>query len=115
MEPDQTIATLPRQFLRPLMCLALTSGRSYGYQLSERVVELGLQPIDTAAIYRMLRSMEHDGLVDSEWESSETGPRRRVYELTDDGHRAATRHAGELAALRDRLDEAIATTVAHRR
>ncbi|MBT8208399.1 MAG: helix-turn-helix transcriptional regulator, partial [Acidimicrobiia bacterium] len=36
-------------------------------------------------LYRTLRAMEHDGLVASVWDSSEVGPPRRVYSLTEDG------------------------------
>lgn len=110
--PDvRTGVSLPRQFLRPLLKIALTAGPSYGYELTERLHKLGLQLIDTAAIYRMLRSMEHERLVESRWESSDAGPKRRVYELTGRGEVAARDGATELAAIRDLLDHAVGITM----
>lgn len=102
-----TSASLPRQFLRPLLFVALTTGSSYGYELTERLHDLGLSMIDTAAIYRMLRGMEHEQLVDSWWESSAAGPRRRVYQLTDSGLAAAGDHVKNLVAIRDLLGHAV--------
>ena len=103
--------SLPRQFLRPLLTIALTGGASYGYELAERLHQLGLQMIDTAAVYRMLRTMEHERLVESWWESSAAGPRRRVYELTTSGSVAAQNHAHDLAEIRDLLDHAVNLTM----
>ena len=100
-------ALLPRHFLRPLLTISLTTRPSYGYELTEQIHELGLHMIDTAAIYRMLRAMEHEGLVESWWESSDAGPRRRVYELTNSGHVSARDHTNDLAAIRDLLDQAV--------
>ncbi len=99
--------SLPRQFLRPLLTIALTAGDSYGYELTERLHQLGLKMIDTAAIYRMLRTMEHEGLVESWWELSDAGPRRRVYELTESGRIRARESADDLASVRDLLDHAV--------
>jgi DNA-binding PadR family transcriptional regulator len=36
-------------------------------------------------IYRHLRELEADGLVQSEWQTEGTGPARRIYRLTSDG------------------------------
>ena len=69
--------------------IALTTGPSYGYELTERLNAQGLHMIDTAAIYRMLRGMEHESLVESWWETSASGPHRRVYKLTAPGNAAA--------------------------
>lgn len=100
-------SVLPRQFLRPLLMIALTSGSSYGYELTERLHDLGLHMIDTAAIYRMLRGMEHDSLVESRWETSASGPQRRVYQLTPSGHVAAHENVDDLLAIRELLDRAV--------
>jgi len=36
-------------------------------------------------IYALLRRLETDSLVVSDWDIQETGPARRIYHLTDDG------------------------------
>ncbi|HZI37735.1 MAG TPA: helix-turn-helix transcriptional regulator, partial [Acidimicrobiia bacterium] len=40
---------------------------------------------DAASVYRALRLLEHDGAVTSSWRTSDTGPARRVYNLTETG------------------------------
>lgn len=97
-------SSLPRHFLRAALHIALTSGRSHGYELVEQVKLFGLATVDLAGIYRSLKSMEHDGLLSSEWENSELGPPRRVYELTSLGHRATDHHRSALRTARDHLD-----------
>jgi len=36
---------------------------------------------DTVAVYRALRAMERDGLVESRWDEPVAGPARRIYSL----------------------------------
>jgi len=60
---------------------------SYGYELMERLEEeFGFEQIISAgSLYRTLRRMEQEGLCKSEWETSEGGPARRVYSITEAG------------------------------
>ena len=104
IEPNGVDSSLPRHFLRAALHIALSSGRSHGYELVEQVKLFGLATVDLAGIYRSLKSMEHDGLVSSEWENSELGPPRRVYELTSLGDRATDHHRSALRTARDHLD-----------
>lgn len=76
---------LPRNYLRPCLLLLIAERPSHGYDLLERLEELGMAATDPGGLYRMLRSMERDDLVDSEWETSSAGPARRVYTVTDEG------------------------------
>ncbi|MDQ3980396.1 MAG: PadR family transcriptional regulator [Actinomycetota bacterium] len=70
--------------LRTALLVLLAERESHGYDLASRLAELGLAP-DTAALYRMLRSMDHRGELCSAWDASSHGPARRVYALTDEG------------------------------
>ncbi|MBW3667130.1 MAG: helix-turn-helix transcriptional regulator, partial [Actinobacteria bacterium] len=76
---------LPRNYLRPCLLLLIAEQPSHGYDLLERLEELGMAATDPGGLYRMLRSMERDDLVDSEWETSSAGPARRVYTVTAEG------------------------------
>lgn len=76
---------LPRNYLRPCLLLLLSEMPSHGYDLLERLGQLGLPAADPGGLYRMLRTLERGGLVTSRWETSETGPARRTYELTHEG------------------------------
>jgi DNA-binding PadR family transcriptional regulator len=56
---------------------------------------------DPGAIYRTLRTMEENRLVQSEWDTTGTGPAKRIYVLTDDGREHM---ACWLDALKERRD-----------
>lgn len=84
-EWDDVEGGLPRNYLRPCLLLLIAERPSHGYDLLERLEDLGMAATDPGGLYRMLRSMERDDLVDSEWETSSAGPARRVYTVTDEG------------------------------
>ncbi len=88
---------LPRAYLRPCLLLLLAEGTSHGYELLEQVADLGLDRVDPGGLYRCLRAMDEEGLVRSTWEPSTSGPARRTYELTDEGHEWLHLLAGSLA------------------
>jgi poly-beta-hydroxybutyrate-responsive repressor len=41
--------------------------------------------MNPGTLYRTLRQMEKDGVVESSWETSRGGPARRMYSITDAG------------------------------
>jgi PadR family transcriptional regulator PadR len=43
--------------------------------------------IDMGNLYRILRSLERDGLVDSAWDDDAPGPAKRIYVITESGLR----------------------------
>ena len=75
---------LPKNFLQPCLLLLVLEQPGYGYDLVGRLKPLGIND-DAASVYRALRLLEHDGAVTSSWRTSETGPARRVYNLTETG------------------------------
>jgi len=76
---------LPKNFLRPCLLLLLREQPGHGYDLLERLGPLGFTRDDPGRLYRSLRGLEADGLVRSRWEESDSGPDRRIYELTRPG------------------------------
>ena len=58
---------------------------AYGYQLVQELGKAGLPGFDSTTVYRTLRQLERDGLVSSFWDTSESGPARRRYALTNSG------------------------------
>lgn len=82
---DATHSGMPRSFLRPILLLLLAERPCHGYELLEQIAELGLERTDAGGLYRALRAMEQEGLVESWWEESATGPARRSYLVTDEG------------------------------
>jgi len=74
-----------KNWLVPILLLMLREWSSYGYELMERVATFGLAAMNPGTFYRTLRQMEKDGMVQSSWDTSETGPARRMYSITEAG------------------------------
>ena len=90
-------------YCRPAVLLLLSEYDSHGYELVERLDDLGFASRDTrdsATIYRMLRSMEKEGLTTSSWDVSKVGPPRRVYSITAYGRQFL--HDSKFALVRQR-------------
>jgi PadR family transcriptional regulator PadR len=73
-------------FAQPRLLLELAKKPAHGYELIERLSQEESASPDPGNFYRVLRSLEEDGLVCSTWETPNSGPARRIYELTDQGY-----------------------------
>ena len=103
--PHALSSGLPKDFLRPCLLLLLREdGEAHGYELLESVCAFGFDRSDPGALYRSLRRLEKDGLVQSGWRDSATGPRKRVYSLTEGGIAELDRRASDLADGERRID-----------
>lgn len=78
---------LPRGYLRACLLLLVAEEPVHGYELLSHLGELGLCTPDAASVYRMLRSLDEEDLVQSWWSSSSAGPARRLYQATAAGRR----------------------------
>ena len=68
------------------MLLTLREGPSYGYEMLGQMAKVfGPEAESVGTVYRTLRQMERDRLVKSCWETSISGPARRVYTITELG------------------------------
>jgi PadR family transcriptional regulator, regulatory protein PadR len=85
MASEQKVEARPRNWLTPVTLVLLREESSYGYELMERLEEFGFEQINAGTLYRSLRWTEKEGLCKSEWETSESGPARRMYSITEDG------------------------------
>ena len=70
----------------------------HGYELIERLPEVagGETQVDVGNLYRLLRGLEEEGMVTSEWSADLPGPAKRTYELTDAGRDLLDRWANSL-------------------
>jgi PadR family transcriptional regulator, regulatory protein PadR len=74
------------RFGEPALLLLLSERPTHGYELLERLPPLlGEERVDVGNLYRVLRALEEDGVVTSEWQADLPGPAKRTYALTDDG------------------------------
>jgi poly-beta-hydroxybutyrate-responsive repressor len=75
----------PRNWLVPYLLLILRDWSSYGFDMLERLQTFGFAAMNPGSLYRILRQMEKDGMVSSMWDTSNAGPARRMYTLTQAG------------------------------
>ena len=85
------------RFVEPSLLLLLRERPLHGYDLLERIPELGVEGrVDIGNLYRLLRALEQEGLVRSEWSAELPGPAKRTYELTEEGRKLLDRWAEAL-------------------
>lgn|SRR5690625_188863 len=83
---DQQIENLQQELRRGVITLATLSQLSdpqYGYSLVTTLKEKGLS-VEAGTLYPLLRRLEKQGLLKSEWDTTETRPRKYYY-LSDIG------------------------------
>lgn len=74
------------RFAEPAALLALRGGESHGYDLAEAVATIaGAERVDYGNLYRLLRRLEAEDLVESEWKHDEPGRDKRTYRITEEG------------------------------
>lgn len=95
---------LPRHFLQACLLLLIDAKPAYGYTLRDQLVAFGIVQNDWSQLYRTLRTMEKSGLALSCWTTSEAGPARRTYHLTDKGAEHLRTWAEGMAAAQPLVD-----------
>lgn len=86
MNHDEIVSGLVQELRRgTLILLVLSQLKSpkYGYNLVKDLQECGI-PIEANTLYPLMRRLESQGLLASEWETSEAKP-RKYYKITSDG------------------------------
>jgi PadR family transcriptional regulator, regulatory protein PadR len=71
----------------PLVLAILAEGDSYGYAILQRVRELSGGDLEwtDGMLYPVLHRLEKAGLIESRWETAETGRKRKYYRVTGAG------------------------------
>jgi DNA-binding PadR family transcriptional regulator len=85
-ETGESINQLRLELRRGIVVLAVLSQMDtarYGYSLIQRLAEQGLD-IEEGTLYPLLRRLEKQGLLESEWEVSEARP-RKYYRISPAG------------------------------
>ncbi|MEO3742229.1 PadR family transcriptional regulator [Plantactinospora sp. B5E13] len=73
----------------------------YGYALLQRLTGHGF-PVDANTLYPLLRRLEEQGLLTSEWNTEESRP-RKFYRTSDQGESMLRRLLDDLAAVQTSL------------
>src|SRR5829696_2316558 len=73
-----------------LILKAVSLGKLHGYAVLLRIEQIsgGALLVQQGALYQALARLEHRGLIDSEWGTSENNRRAKYYRLTVGGRRA---------------------------
>jgi len=99
-----TVGARLERFTEPVVLASLRDGPTHGYDLAESLRSwVPVQQIDLGNLYRMLRSMENEGIVRSNWSDSGPGRAKRMYELTDDGAQLLEAWLAALRSTRDTI------------
>ena len=85
--------------------LAQLRAEHYGYTLRKALAELGLE-IDEGTLYPLLRRLESQGLLTSEWRE-EDKREKRFYRLSPEGRTILKQLLEEWRALNDALDNIV--------
>lgn len=81
------------RLVRPVLLRILAVEPLHGYLIAQRLGELAMfrdQPADPTGLYRALKDMEREGLVTSAWDTGDSGPARRRYQITERGRHCLT-------------------------
>ena len=96
---------LEQELRRGVVVLAVLSQLReprYGYDLRQSLVEVGL-PIEEGTLYPLLRRLEAQGVLSSEWRTAEGKP-RRYYGLSAEGRSLYERLKGTWRGLNDVME-----------
>ena len=103
-ELDEQFDNLRLELRRGVVVLAVLSQMDtarYGYSLIQRLAERGLD-VEEGTLYPLLRRLEKQGFLRSEWNTDDSRP-RKYYVTSADGRAAASRLAAEWSALNGAL------------
>ena len=86
--PSNHDAQLLKGVLSLLLLQLLAERESYGYEVVQRLREVGLADILEGTVYPALSRLEREGRVSARLVSSPSGPARKYYRPTPAGHQA---------------------------
>jgi PadR family transcriptional regulator len=88
---------------KPLVLAILRRGENYGYQIIQSVRELSGGKLEWSEpmLYPLLKRMERDGLIRSEWKLTENNRFRRYFRLTEQGLREQEQDRAEWSMVND--------------
>src|SRR5512140_3793982 len=106
MEQDQYLENLIQELRRGMIVLAVLSqlkDEQYGYSALKLLAEKGLE-VDQGTLYPLLRRLEMQGLLESNWRIEEARP-RRYYVISAEGKKALPRLKDEWEKMSDMLNK----------
>lgn len=107
---EEIISNLTMELRRGTLVLCVLSQlekEQYGYSLVQNLAERGMI-IDQSTLYPLLRRLEKQGLLDSNWSLDESRP-RRYYVLNEKGRRVLNSLIGEWTDMNNTITKLLET------
>jgi PadR family transcriptional regulator PadR len=101
---DALLAQMRRGTLQYCVLSLLAEEERYGFDLVRGLAEMDGMVTSEGTIYPLLSRLRRDGLVESTWQESPSGPPRRYYRLTQAGRAALEAFRLEWRRFRDAVD-----------
>jgi PadR family transcriptional regulator PadR len=101
---DALIPQMRRGTLQYCVLAVLAASERYGFDLVRSLAEVDGMVTSEGTIYPLLSRLRRDGLVESTWRESPSGPPRRYYRLTEGGREALDGFRSEWRRFRDAVD-----------
>jgi poly-beta-hydroxybutyrate-responsive repressor len=93
------------KLIQPGLLLFVYMKPSHGYELIQNYNKLhSNEEVEPGTIYRNLRRMEKNGFLISSWQTSESGPARRLYQITEKGIKALDEAAIKIEQQKNQLE-----------
>jgi PadR family transcriptional regulator PadR len=108
---ETAISQLRRGVLEFCVLALLGDGERYSYELVRALADADGLVTTEGTLYPLLGRLRRDGVVDTTWRESPSGPPRRYYRLTPDGHVALAGFVIEWTRFRDSVDALLANGV----
>jgi PadR family transcriptional regulator PadR len=103
-ERSALLTQMRRGALEYCVLALLRDGERYGFELVRRLAEADSLVTSEGTVYPLLSRLRRDGVVETTWRESSTGPPRRYYRLTRTGHMALELFTEEWRRFRDVVD-----------
>lgn len=79
------LTELLKGVLEGLVLEKISKGETYGYEITNYLIDLGFEDIVEGTVYTVLIRLERKGYLTVEKRKSELGPPRKFYSLNDEG------------------------------
>lgn len=110
MVADGLLAQMRRGTLQYCVLALLADEERYGFDLVRALGEVDGMVTSEGTIYPLLSRLRRDGLVESTWRESDSGPPRRYYRTTKAGAVALKAFDAEWSRFRDGVDHFLERT-----
>ena len=96
------------KLIQPAVLAILAQKALHGYRIDQSLSDMpmfkGHEP-DNTGVYRFLNAMEERGLLTSAWDMSDSGPAKKLFDLTTKGRECLAKWVATLREYRQQIGE----------